>query len=286
MKSVYEKVIVIGYGKVALQVIQYLKEKRESYKYQLLFIEHEKQPFSVSKQVCIDNNVPFKGIYEKANLIEQLYKIEENCLIISASNNFIFPPKIINKKNITIINFHNALLPSYRGRNAPSWVIFNNEKETGITWHFVNENIDKGNIIIQCKCNIEDNEKAYQLAGKLMDLAFEGFKIIFPQLIVGCIEGIKQVSQFDNRIYLAKQIPGKGIFNIHKDNVEYIYRLLRSTDYGKNRVFPKIKATYEDRLVEIERYSIVENSKNKEPSYIYLDLDNKTKLRLKYSEVE
>ena len=49
---------------------------------------------------------------------------EAKILLLSAHNSYIFPKEIVEKENFTIINFHNAYLPNYRGRNAPTWEIF------------------------------------------------------------------------------------------------------------------------------------------------------------------
>ena len=50
------------------------------------------------------------------------------------------------------INIHGSLLPKYRGRTPHIWAIINNEKETGITSHFINEGCDEGDIIFQKNC--------------------------------------------------------------------------------------------------------------------------------------
>ena len=107
--------------------------------------------------------ISYRCITDKKELAGALDLIGEKALIISASNNFLFPASLVAKPNITIINFHNALLPEYPGRNAPTWVIYMGEKETGITWHYVTAGVDEGNIIIQKRCEITDVTKAYDL---------------------------------------------------------------------------------------------------------------------------
>ncbi len=48
------------------------------------------------------------------------------------------------------VNFHDALLPKYRGLMATSWSIYHGETQSGLTFHRMNENLDDGNILIQC----------------------------------------------------------------------------------------------------------------------------------------
>ena len=70
-------------------------------------------------------------------------------LLASMSYDQIFKTKIINSVKNKIINCHAGKLPFYRGRSILNWVLINGEKEFGITTHFVNKKIDKGNIILQ-----------------------------------------------------------------------------------------------------------------------------------------
>ena len=286
MKSVYKNIVIIGYGKIAIKILEYVNDFSKDMGYQLLFIEHEKQLISVMQQVCADAEVAYERIVENKKLEERLVSIADKTLIISANNNYIFPQSVLNNEKLVIINFHNALLPNYPGRNAPSWAMYNGEKETGITWHFVNNEIDAGNIIAQSSCVIGENDKAYQLTKRLMDLSYDCFCNFFEDLITNNVTGIAQKKQAYRKIYLSKDIPGNGRFDIEKDTGEYIYRLLRSTDYGVGGIFPTIKTFYDGRTVEILKYNVMPADDIQEAGYIYLKIDSMRKLRLKYKEIE
>jgi methionyl-tRNA formyltransferase len=73
----------------------------------------------------------------------------------------IMKPPLINLFDI-IVNYHNSLLPKYRGLFATSWSIYMGEKVTGFTYHIVNEKIDDGNIILQDSIEIE-NKTQFEL---------------------------------------------------------------------------------------------------------------------------
>ena len=77
-------------------------------------------------------------------------------VLVSMSFNQIFRKDIINLTPIGIINCHAGKLPFYRGRNILNWVLINDEKEFGITVHFVDEGIDTGDIILQKTFPITD----------------------------------------------------------------------------------------------------------------------------------
>lgn len=112
----YEKLIVIGSGKIACECIKVLK----SYNDKIICIENEESLLSFVKSICNINNLEYKLIESKKKLLQYFLKISEKTLIISANNNYIFPKEVVNKDNLKIINFHNALLPYHPGRNAPT----------------------------------------------------------------------------------------------------------------------------------------------------------------------
>ena len=82
-----------------------------------------------------------------------------NCdLFVSMSFDQIFKAHIINMPRHKIINCHAGKLPFYRGRNVLNWVLINDEKEFGITVHYIDEGIDTGDIILQ---NLPYNRSRY-----------------------------------------------------------------------------------------------------------------------------
>lgn len=79
-------------------------------------------------------------------------------------------------------NLHASLLPQYRGAAPINHVIINGEKETGLTTFLLDKEIDTGEIMLQKKIDIQDNDNAGTLHDKLMllgnDLVLETLKII------------------------------------------------------------------------------------------------------------
>lgn len=112
-----------------------------------------------------------------AQIIEFL-KVENIDLIILAGFLLKIPQDFIKAFPGKIINIHPALLPNYGGQgmygiNVHKAVLQNKEKESGITVHFVNEEYDKGEVILQVKCCIDENETAETLSQKIRKLEFE-----------------------------------------------------------------------------------------------------------------
>jgi len=101
--------------------------------------------------------------------LEEIAKLNIDVIINQSQN--ILKSELLSIPKIGVINRHNALLPRNRGRLTPFWVLYQGEKETGVSIHFVTEELDAGEIIVQNKFAVEKNDnfntivkKNYQLA--------------------------------------------------------------------------------------------------------------------------
>jgi len=131
-------------------------------------------------------------VFSKSDLKSDvvLNKIDEikPDLIVLAGFLLMFPASIIEKYPNKVINVHPALLPKYGGKgmygmHVHEAVVANNESETGITIHFVNEKYDEGAIIFQAKTSIDSDFSAEDVANAIHKLEHEHFpKVIFDLL--------------------------------------------------------------------------------------------------------
>lgn len=85
----------------------------------------------------------------------------------------ILPPEILALPTIGSINLHASLLPKFRGAAPIHWAIINGEDETGCTVFFLDEQVDTGNILLQEKVRIGENETTGELYGRLRDMGSE-----------------------------------------------------------------------------------------------------------------
>ena len=81
-------------------------------------------------------------------------------------------------------NLHASLLPQYRGAAPINWVIINDEKETGVTTFLIDEKIDTGNVLLNEKIKIEEEDNAGSLHDKLM--------IIGKKLVIKTLNSIEE----------------------------------------------------------------------------------------------
>jgi len=99
------------------------------------------------------------------------------------------PEDIIKTFPNKIINIHPALLPKYGGKgmygkHVHQAVVDNNEKFTGITIHYVNENYDEGAIIFQEKVVLIEKDTPEDVAAKIHKLEQDNFPKIIENTIL------------------------------------------------------------------------------------------------------
>ncbi len=102
----------------------------------------------------------------ESSLIDSLRGFEPNLFVVVAYGK-ILPIEILEIPSFYSINLHPSLLPKYRGPAPINWTIINGEKETGVTIFKMDEQMDRGKILVQKKVKIEDDETTETLTTRL-----------------------------------------------------------------------------------------------------------------------
>ena len=118
------------------------------------------------------------------NLLE-----EEADFIVLAGFLWRVPENIIKMFSSKIVNIHPALLPKYGGKgmygmHVHNAVIANNEKETGITIHYVNEHYDEGAVILQKKVSVDESDTPESIAKKIHKLEYKYFPKVIEEILL------------------------------------------------------------------------------------------------------
>ena len=118
------------------------------------------------------------ALFEYTSQIIEFLKTEKIDIIVLAGFLLKIPEQFIKAFPNQIVNIHPSLLPAYGGKgmygmNVHNAVINNKESISGVTIHYVNEEYDKGEVILQATCKIEDEDTAEMLASKIRKLEFE-----------------------------------------------------------------------------------------------------------------
>lgn len=114
--------------------------------------------------------------------IEELSSYNADLFVVVAFR--MLPEVVWSMPPMGTFNLHASLLPQYRGAAPINHAIINGEKETGLTTFLLDKEIDTGEIIMQEKVVIEDDETAGTLHDKLMVL---GNKVV--------VETIKRIEE-------------------------------------------------------------------------------------------
>jgi methionyl-tRNA formyltransferase len=210
--------------------------------------------FNFSKKYNIDY---FK--LKNVNSITSINKISDyDCdVLVSMSFNQIFRKEIINLTRIGIINCHAGKLPFYRGRNILNWVLINDEKEFGITVHFVDEGIDTGDIILQEIFPITDKDNY----STLLDISYSSCANILYKSLVQVFEGkykrVVQKSVHPVGFYCGMRSDGDEIIN-WDDTSRNIFNFIRAI----SRPGP-IARTYNNNIeITINNSSFIKDAPN------------------------
>lgn len=264
----YEQIFFIGTGRVAKDCIGILNDNCE--KFTCLNVERE--DFPVVKPTCKRLGVEYRR-FDKSELGEFLSAQNKPTLVISAHNGYIFPRSVTDKDNVTIINFHNAYLPHYRGRNAPTWEIYNGEKFGGATWHLVDSGIDTGGVIVQEQIPIADDEIALSLLTKTANVGVRLFRDNINKIIRGGGGVITSLHSY-GKLYLARELPNDGYLNLDWD-FESAYRFLRAMDYRGLNIMPLPKVDLKGEIYIVDEYSVCDSDSPRDPQSLYITAGDK-----------
>lgn len=128
--------------------IKKLKESRDN----LIIIDHHN----------------FSSINNWEKEVEKHLKNLEISLICLAGFMKILSKKFVKRWERKIINIHPSLLPAFKGLNAQKQALNYGVKYSGCTIHYVNEELDSGEIIDQSIVGISKNDTVSSLTKKIL----------------------------------------------------------------------------------------------------------------------
>ncbi|AHE67610.1 amino acid adenylation domain-containing protein [Legionella oakridgensis] len=152
--------------------------------------------------------------------------------IFSVVNSCILPKEFIALADKGVINYHDSPLPKYAGLNSTTWAILNNEREHGVTWHVVDENIDAGDVVKQTTFAIHEQDTAFTLNLRCYEQAIQTFTALLGDLEQNTLTYSRQ--DLDKRSYFGRSrvLPNSGFIDWDNFTAEYIERMSRSLTVG------------------------------------------------------
>lgn len=125
--------------------------------------------------------------YNSENVLHKLKNLQTDYIIL-AGFLWLIPESFTHAYPNRIINIHPALLPKFGGKGMYGMhvhraVVDQNETQTGITIHLVNEKYDDGKILFQDYCKVEKMDTPETVAEKVHALEYRWFPEIIHQYI-------------------------------------------------------------------------------------------------------
>ena len=175
--------------------------------------------FARKKKLRVTNIQLLSRLMNKKNDI----KID---IIFCIGSTQILPQSILKLPKNGIVNIHPSLLPKYRGRYSLVHAIFNGEKITGATAHFISDKIDNGEIILKKKIKISKDDTSKELYKKFTNTGFSIFKKIANTWIKN-----KKINSYIYKgkipVYKNKTLPNNGVLD-WKWKTNKIYNFFRA----------------------------------------------------------
>lgn len=178
-----------GNGSNAENIIKHFQKTKGAEVVLVLSNKKDAKVLERAKALHVDaRSFSKKELTDKNGVLEILNKIDPD-LIVLAGFLLKFPEIIIDRFPNKIINIHPALLPKYGGKGmygsyVHEAVIKNQEPESGISIHYVNEAYDEGAIILQKKVAVSAADTSETLAQKIHALEHEWFPKTIEELLL------------------------------------------------------------------------------------------------------
>ena len=203
-------------------------------------------------------NIPYlKGVNINSDEFIKLAQSFTCDLFVSMSFNQIFREQIINLPRLKTINCHAGKLPFYRGRNILNWALINDEKEFGITVHYIDQGIDTGDIILQRTFPITDEDDY----NSLLEVSYtECAKILYDAIKLIQNNNAERVRQSDIHqigFYCGRRGPGDENINWNSSSRE-LFNFIRAIA----KPGPMATSFLGDQMVRINKSRMIDNAPN------------------------
>ncbi len=141
--------------------------------------------FSPVKEYALQHQLPIlqPEKLKAEEFIAELRSYRADLQIVVAFR--MLPEVVWAMPRLGTFNVHGSLLPQYRGAAPINWAIINGEKETGLTSFMLRQDIDTGNMILQKRITVGEEEDVGSVHDRLMELS-RTMVIETTDLIIDC----------------------------------------------------------------------------------------------------
>jgi methionyl-tRNA formyltransferase len=157
-------------------------------------------------------------------------RADEIDLLLNVHSLYVIHPDVVAAPRVGSFNLHPGPLPEYAGLNAPSWAIYNGEREHGVTVHWMEAGIDTGAIAYEARFDIGDDETGLSLSARCVR---EGLPL-FSRLLEAAQHGRDAIpaepQDVARRRYFGSDVPNEGRV-LWSQTAREIVDFVRACDY-------------------------------------------------------
>jgi methionyl-tRNA formyltransferase len=225
-----KRVVIVGNGRMAHECSDILL--RSSAATVPLVVAEQRADMAQSRlaRFCQQNGVPLlqSNAGVNSDVVLTTITAQRPDFIFSIDNFQIFGADLLALAPSGCINFHNAPISRYRGVHAPSWAIFNAEKEHGVTWHYMERRVDAGAIAAEERFALTGTETALSLTLDCIRVGTHLLERRLQTILAG--ERTAATGVAGAKTYRRVDVPDRGILDL-RSTASHIDRLLRATDF-------------------------------------------------------
>tara|TARA_B100001105_G_C22386664_1_gene442279 strand:- start:1378 stop:2298 length:921 start_codon:yes stop_codon:yes gene_type:complete len=227
------KIIFIGGVKFSYEILKTILEN--NWNISVVFSYDDSKKEKISDFISLDElcskynlqNIKIDKINAQNN-IEIIKKIEPDIILVMGWSQLL-NSEIISIPKIGVIGSHPTELPKYRGRAPIPWSILKGLKTSALTFFFIEEGTDNGDILDQRSFKLSSNDDATSVYKKVESVGKEMIQDNLTKLQNGNYTRKKQdVSNFIEN--WEKRGPQDGIIDWSRNSQE-IHTLIRATTH-------------------------------------------------------
>lgn len=109
-------------------------------------------------------------------------------VLVSVAATQRFDPALLAVPSECAVNVHSSLLPEYRGVSPSFWALLNDEDSTGISVHYMDEDIDTGDVLVQEALPIEDDDTLHSLNARVAERGADVLLTALEQIRRGTVD--------------------------------------------------------------------------------------------------
>ena len=197
---------------------------------QFFKISWSKEPIKIStyknfRDTTLRRGIPLIEVTQKIDKYQKQIRSFNPDIIIAMGWYHIIPKTILDIPKFGCVGIHASLLPKYRGGAPLVWAIINGEKKTGISFIYLDEKADVGDIIAQKEFLITKKDTIKTVYAKATSSALGILEKYIPKIKIGKAPSIKQDET--KATYFLQRKSEDGVINWNKTSKE-IYNFIRA----------------------------------------------------------